>query len=66
MSPKPASANPPDAKKTKEQLLSELQELRAQNAVLKGAGANKGNAEAFKEPEEKLNIRRTGNGWMWP
>ena len=54
MSPKPASTNPSDAHKTRGELLAELQELRAQNAVLKDAGANKGNAEALRGSEEKF------------
>jgi PAS domain S-box-containing protein len=40
MSIKPASLGPSDARKSKKELLAELRELRAQIAVLNGAGGN--------------------------
>jgi PAS domain S-box-containing protein len=57
MSPKPTSNMMSDADKTREQLLSELQELKAQVAFLKEMEAkSKGIAEALRESEKKYRI----------
>jgi PAS domain S-box-containing protein len=57
MSPKPASTIKPDTDKTRAQLLSELQELRAQVAILREAGVKSKNiAEALPENEECLRL----------
>jgi PAS domain S-box-containing protein len=55
MSPTPASTIVPDTDKTREQLLSELQELRAQVAILREAEAkSKSIAEALRVSEASL------------
>jgi PAS domain S-box-containing protein len=54
MSPNLASTSPPDARKTKKELLSELQELRAQFAVLKGCGAEEGDSEVSRDSQALL------------
>jgi PAS domain S-box-containing protein len=57
MSPKPTSTIMSDADKTREQLLSELQELKAQVAFLKEMEAkSKGIAEALRESESRYRI----------
>jgi PAS domain S-box-containing protein len=54
MSPKPTSTIPSDVDKTREQLLSELQELKAQVAVLREAEVkSRGIAEALRESERR-------------
>lgn len=57
MSPKFASPTPPDAARTREQLLAELQELRAQVNTLREADAkSKSIANALQESEERLDF----------
>ncbi len=57
MSPEPASPKVPDEDKTRDQLLSELQELRAQLAILREAEVNsKSTAEAVRQSEARRNV----------
>jgi PAS domain-containing protein len=57
MSPEPTSSIVPDEDKTREQLLSELQELKAQVAILREAEVkSKGVAEALRESEGRRKV----------